>query len=95
MRKFIYTSLGDFHKPKKEMIYTSYSDTRYTDTITKLNIANELALEMMYTSRTMKSFKFWETQYYTTKDLITKQKRLRHYDAKKFKKNLEQFKNFI
>ncbi len=88
MKKFIYTSLGDFHKPKKEMIYTSYSDIRYTDTIAKLKIANELSLEMMYKSRTMKSYRFWDKQYIITKDLITKQKRLRDYDAKRLTKKI-------
>ena len=98
MKKFIYTSVDSTGKPKKQLIYTTYLNSRFKDTQRKLVKAKELAYTLRWNSRTQKQYDFWNKQFYICRDLLRKQVGLRQYERRateKFKQNLEQFKNFI
>ena len=89
MKKFIYTSIEkkDFGQtPKKELIYTSYSNTRYDETVEKLTKALNLAKEQIRNARTVKAFEFWSNQEDIATELLYKQHRLRFHETKELDK---------
>ncbi len=85
MKKFIYTSIEkkDFGQtPKKELICTSYSNTRFDETVEILTKALNLAKERIRTVRTVKEFEFWSKQESKATELLNKQHRLRTHELK-------------